>query len=419
MLSARLLLTTAAAVCLTAAQAHAAVEIERMELDGGTRVLKISGEFEFSDEPSELVKAASEFRPDLVTFQSGGGNVTAALRFGRAIRQLGLTTLQLRSAECASACTLAYMGGAQRMAEPGSIGVHQSSFSEDLGLDSRSAVAAVQSATAQIITYMVEMGVDPQLLELSLSTESSDLRYLTASEMRRYRVTTEDAAKVPAARVAAAPVSVEPSSQPAPIVATKGAPNEAADFIRRYFRAWSGSNSNAIAFMRSAYSDRVDYYGKPVSSADVVKEKEAFAKRWPLRAYSLRNGSTDVTCEDACSIQAVVEWYAHSDQRQKTSSGAATISLEWDRFSGQILSETSKVIKTDKGVTAPDRLLSQWHDENGECRGGSGDKPETLEACDRREELSVKIGRLNWCYGREGEYGYQNEWHQCGPTSLR
>ncbi|OWK22030.1 hypothetical protein AJ88_14130 [Mesorhizobium amorphae CCBAU 01583] len=123
-----------------------------------------------------------------VTFQSPGGNIQKAMDLGRLIRRLGLTTIQFRAVECSSACSLAFLGGVMRIAEAGSIGVHKSSFSDDIGLNTKDAVSGVQQMTADIITYMIEMGVDPALLQLSLQYDSDDIRYLSKSEMTKYRV---------------------------------------------------------------------------------------------------------------------------------------------------------------------------------------------------------------------------------------
>jgi hypothetical protein len=77
-----------------------------------------------------------------------------------------------------------------RFADPGAIGVHKSSFSNQGSLSAQEAVSAVQQITADVISYLLEMGVDPALLQLSLKYESDDIRYLSKSEMEQYRVTT-------------------------------------------------------------------------------------------------------------------------------------------------------------------------------------------------------------------------------------
>jgi hypothetical protein len=155
----------------------------------------------------------------IVTFDSNGGNILAAIAYGRVIRALGLSTFELRSAQCASACALAFMGGVVRKAEPGSIGVHQASFS-DGAINGQAATAAVQSMTALIMSYLIEMGVDPRLLQLSLSVPSSDMRYLTTQEMDDYKVTTGGELELADVSTIAHPTpsaaSAETSIKPAP-----------------------------------------------------------------------------------------------------------------------------------------------------------------------------------------------------------
>lgn len=65
-------------------------------------------------------------------------------------------------------------------------------------------------------------------------------------------------------------------------------------------------------------------------------------------------------------------------------------------------------------------LISQWHEANSKCRGGSGDDEATIAACDERDgALKDRLRDANICYGREGEAGYQMVMHRCGATSLR
>ncbi len=69
------------------------------------------------------------------------------------------------------------------------------------------------------------------------------------------------------------------------------------------------------------------------------------------------------------------------------------------------------------GKPKPTALISKWTDLNSQCRGGSGDDPKTQRACDRREEVGKQIDQAGWCYGREGQMGYQMQWHACGRGS--
>lgn len=162
-------------------------------LDDGTFVISVNGEFSPNEEFSGFLQA-TELAGDkriIVTFDSVGGNPTKAIALGRIIRLLKLPTIQLRGTECASACALAFMGGLVRYAAPGSIGVHKSSFADTKNLSVENAVSAVQQQTAETVAFMSEMGVDPSILQLSLSYESDDIRYLSKSEMERFRIITD------------------------------------------------------------------------------------------------------------------------------------------------------------------------------------------------------------------------------------
>ncbi|TCA18505.1 hypothetical protein E0H68_03455 [Rhizobium leguminosarum bv. viciae] len=420
----RVLVLAIAVLNLFAGPSDAAITFERMTLPGEMRALVVIGEFEISDDPVAFAGEVAQFKPAFITFRSGGGNVVSAMKIGRMIRALGISTLQIRSAECASACALAFVGGVRRSAEAGAIGVHQASFSDDAALDSKTAVTAVQAMTAEIIGYLGEMGVSPQLLQLSLSVESSDMRYLTSSEMANWGVTTPGpvGGTVVADAPPAAPAQVPTTSpsEEADASSKPADPSQAASaFIAKYHDAWSLPNSQAMTFMRQAYADSVDFYGKQVSISDVLQDKKTFAERWPDRAYSIRHRSETVSCIVTCRVTGTVEWFSRSVQRGKTSSGIADFQVVWDPQSKKILAESSKVLKADKGPTEPSRLIAQWREENGSCRGSAGDDPETWKACERREALGAKLDKIGWCYGRQGEAGYQHQWHACGPDSDR
>ncbi|MES0038650.1 hypothetical protein NKJ74_25865 [Mesorhizobium sp. M0046] len=212
--SVRVLLCTAS-VLLGATAAHAALQFHAGQTDAGLRYIFVSGDFAYQDDLSVFEALALSNAAVAVTFQSPGGNIQKAMELGRLIRRLGLNTAQFRAVECASACSLAFLGGVVRYAEPGAIGVHKSSFSGDIPISTKDAVSVVQQVTAETITYMIEMGVDPALLQLSLQYDNDDVRYLSKSEMAKYKVVTLDfeAAQPPVAIQLPSP---PPSPQPAP-----------------------------------------------------------------------------------------------------------------------------------------------------------------------------------------------------------
>lgn len=175
---------------LVASNAAARLSYDVHPTDAGNNYIVVTGKFEADDDLSVFRNRVLSNRAVSVSFDSGGGNVYKAMEFGRLIRSLGLNTVATRELVCASACSLSFLGGVSRVAEPGSIGVHKSSFDDTRGMNVEDAVAAIQLQTADVISYMNEMGADPSLLQLALKYDSNDLRYLSSSEMTQFRVTT-------------------------------------------------------------------------------------------------------------------------------------------------------------------------------------------------------------------------------------
>lgn len=404
----------AALMLLGSVGAAMGITIERIPMEDAPPALLLKGEFVFLDDPATLKQEVLATGAKAVFFDSEGGNIIAAMAYGRAIRSLRLWTLQLRKDQCASACALAFVGGVTRHAEPGSIGVHQSSFSPGSNFDGDTAVVAIQTMTAEIMAYLAEMGVDPRLLQLSLSVPPNDMRYLTAAEMAQYRITSTGQLESQVANFDSRPsVPAVANSETSNKTVEPTTEDKALAFMARYHETWSRSNSAALAFLETAYTDTIEFYGKTVGRNFVLDEKRKFADRWPKRAYSVRFGSERVTCSALCTMGGVVEWFTESPARARMTSGIAEFTLIWDVSTGRIMSESGKVLATDKGVLGPFRIISQWQDENGRCRGGVGDSSQTWKACDRREAIGAKLKAVGWCYGRPGEAGYQMSWHRC------
>ncbi|MBX5158822.1 hypothetical protein HJB89_17030 [Rhizobium sp. NZLR8] len=417
-----------------AGEGHAAISYQRLDGAPGERGLVIKGVFEFSDDPMKLVDEYRQYQADYISFDSPGGNVVTAISFGRAIRALNARTIQIRAMECASACAFAFAGGVERFAEPGSIGVHRVSLSDDVPMDNKLAVSSVQSLTGDIIGYLTDMGVSPNLLQLSLSIDSTDIRYLTAAEMRDWNINTPE--NMPSPQESGSPpadaapqVSAKPADMPSadPSAPEEGAASppgdlttDAIDFANRYNDEWSKDSASALAFMKSVYADEVSFFGTSVDKDVVLKDKAAFAQHWPERIYSVKPGSLTASCAGKCEMSGVVEWFARNRDTGRTSSGMAEFSFVWNTASLQIESETGKVLATDKGAKAPDRLIHQWIGLDDICRGSTDRYAiETERACKRRDALGPLLDRVDWCYGHEGEAGMDWAWHKCDANSKR
>jgi hypothetical protein len=157
---------------------------------GDTPYLLVTGEFEYGDSLTVFSDLVRLHRPQFVTFNSPGGSITKAIELGRLIRESDLATLQIRELACVSACAYAFFGGTERDAVPGSIGMHQMSIGQDAPAGRDESVRSLQQMLALLILYMRGMGVDPSLLELILSVDPDDIRYLSGAEMIRYSVVT-------------------------------------------------------------------------------------------------------------------------------------------------------------------------------------------------------------------------------------
>ncbi|MHA7882762.1 SH3 domain-containing protein [Nitratireductor rhodophyticola] len=188
------------------------------QTDDGLSFLIVQGDFTIDDDLAEFTAAVRAVNPSVVTFNSSGGNVVKAMELGRLIRAYKLNTIQFRSLECSSACALAFLGGVVRIALPGSIGVHRASFADGHQMSADDAVSSVQAMTAEVMSYMYNMGADPGLLQLSLRYDASDMRYLSVSEMQQFKVVTNigDAPAEKPASTYAPPIPPSPEVAKAP-----------------------------------------------------------------------------------------------------------------------------------------------------------------------------------------------------------
>ncbi|MBO0752597.1 MAG: hypothetical protein J2P53_10815 [Bradyrhizobiaceae bacterium] len=178
-----------------------------------------------------------------VVLESDGGSVLGALDFGRAIRRFGFATTVGRVVErratpfmkygeatprgdCQSMCTFVLLAGVQRTVPAGArVLVHQiwlGDRREDAVASNYTAedLVVVQRDVGSILQYTIEMGGDPELVELSLKVPPWEpMRALTREEIRRTKLDDMEVA-LPAApaevKTAAGPTLSDDESQPSP-----------------------------------------------------------------------------------------------------------------------------------------------------------------------------------------------------------
>lgn len=68
-------------------------------------------------------------------------------------------------------------------------------------------------------------------------------------------------------------------------------------------------------------------------------------------------------------------------------------------------------------ATSDENIIKQVDKLNNQCRGDSGDNPATIKVCDKRDKLINDLKAKGWCYGHEGQAGYQRKWEKCQTVS--
>lgn len=289
---------------------------------GQRPMLIVSGEFDANESLNGFSRAVVSSGAKVIVFNSPGGNVGGAIRLGRMIRAAGLDTLQVRQLQCTSACSLAFLGGIHRVAEPGSIGIHRAFLKPADGMSAEEAKTRVQFGTAAIISYVVEMGVDPKLIELGSSYDKHDIRYLSASEMAELHVTNVAADQLPEDTSQAA-TRPNPVSAPAPD-ARQQPESIAVAFVKDLIEHHGDNDDFALAQIQASYAPQVDYYGKLTNLRSIIQDKRNYYRRWPERVYNVRSESIVVTCaNDRCMVSGVYDWVVSSPSMHMQEKGAS------------------------------------------------------------------------------------------------
>jgi hypothetical protein len=167
--------------------------------------LQLSGQIQRGD-ADKLLEALNRY-PFVTTIQidSPGGAVLEALRMGRIARARSATLIVGSSKVtevtgrgqiarkvpgfCYSACIYVLAGGVERLRVPeSSLGVHQFSGNSDTTF--AEAISVSQELSAELISYLQDMQVDPAVLIVSASAKPQELELLDDTEALRLRLLT-------------------------------------------------------------------------------------------------------------------------------------------------------------------------------------------------------------------------------------
>ncbi|WP_448954851.1 hypothetical protein [Labrys neptuniae] len=258
----------------------------------------------------------------IVAFDSNGGNLMAGINIGKAIRLKGFKTLVLDRNTCASACAIAWLGGAQRYMATGShVGFHAAYLDND-GLKIPTA-----TGNALVGAYMAQLGLSDTAIVYVTSAGPDDIQWLSFSDASRVSIDVKsfDMGDQPASpSVQSQPPAQEPLASTPP--SSMSLEQQAMAFYSEYERNWSLDNASALPYLGSLYGDQIDYYGSIRPKTDVMAEKDKFAQRWPMRDYRPRPGTVSASCNvsrSECTVSGTLDWKAFNPAASITSVGVA------------------------------------------------------------------------------------------------
>ncbi len=101
--------------------------------------------------------------------------------------------------------------------------------------------------------------------------------------------------------------------------------------------------------LRGVYADRVDYYGEDGKLVEeIIADKKNYGSRWPVRQFTVRDGTLEVADGDAPGVFTVTYEYdflVRSDERESKGIGRSELKLREVDGGFQILSEQGRIVK--------------------------------------------------------------------------
>ena len=130
--------------------------------------------------------------PKTVRIHSTGGSVQDALAIGARLRADKVTTEILAGDVCLSACPYVLASGLERRVhQEAFVGVHQHYFGENTALPAFLAVEDIQRGQGAVMTYLIEMGIDPAVMQHALVTPPDAIYILIPEELKKYDLATD------------------------------------------------------------------------------------------------------------------------------------------------------------------------------------------------------------------------------------
>jgi hypothetical protein len=143
-----------------------------------------------------------------VFFNSPGGSTIQARIMGRTMREYRMRAgvartvligseqkarLFTTNSRCASACVYALIGASVRELSPeAELGIHAIRFVWTAPGPIRGSPPSMEAALERLRNYVVEMGVDPALVDVAARAGADDIHWLTRAEIEKFHIDTRD-----------------------------------------------------------------------------------------------------------------------------------------------------------------------------------------------------------------------------------
>jgi hypothetical protein len=340
---------------LALAEAKAAT-IDVKHLDDGTAQLTIEGDLELGDietfrrktGPIPIARATVEFR-------SKGGSLLAGIRVGAQIRAKKFATVVPDGTQCASACALAWLGGARRyVGEFSRVGFHSAYIVKGSGPTESGPGNAILGA------YLNQLGLSERAILYITHAAPTSMQWMSMEEAAEYGITVTRSPPfhpTMSFNASGAAITEHPAGSPE---------RRAIDFVLSLIGRWSGSNAEILPFLEGLYTDRVLYHGKSTPRQTVLLSKHRFANRWTERTYHVLPNSLSATCaksSETCRVKGIMSWKLYDAKTKNTSRDVAKFEygVVLNDENPQIAVETSSTNanSTNDGPSATSGSLEQ------------------------------------------------------------
>jgi hypothetical protein len=336
-----------------AGPANAATITVTAETNETSALVAIQGVLRSEDIETFRFKIA-KLRRAIVALESDGGSLLAGIRIGELIRLRSFVTVVPTGARCASACAIAWLGGAARfMGEPALVGFHAAYRDDGARPTEAGAPNAVLGA------YLNKIGLPESAIVYITMAAPDSMTWLTLQDAAKYGIAVQPLAAAPPSTNSSSRVS---APEQARIATSNDAEHQTRSFVSSIFAAWSEPMLTALPLGR-LYADQVMYYGKETARAEVIADKQRFIERWPRRRYTLNPAELSVSCPTplGCSARGLVDWETFNPSTTARARGKARFEyVVYTSPSLQIVSETSTVVEREKPTSPGQKSGTGW-----------------------------------------------------------